>query len=226
MEFLDQLVLDASGSPWILLAVLAFTIIDGFFPPVPSESVVVGLAALSVTTGQPSLVLLGIVAALGAMIGDNIAYEIGRRIGRSEQGLSRFALARKPWFTKAMARASAALQRRVSTAVLAGRFIPGGRVAVNVTAGASGVLPRVFRPLTVLSGICWAAYSIIVGTVAGSWVHDHPVLGVLVAIVLGIVIGLVVDATLALVRRRRERRQVVRDQDQDHDQAELEKLCT
>lgn len=206
MEFLDQLVLDASGSPWILLAVLAFTIIDGFFPPIPSESVVVGLAAISISTGQPSMLLLALAAALGAMVGDNIAYEIGRRIARSERGFSRFSWTRKPWFIKATARASAELQRRVSTAVLAGRFIPGGRVAVNVTAGASGVPPTVFRPLTVLSGICWATYSIVIGTIAGAWVREHPVLGALLAVGLGIVLGVVIDTVLSLIRRRRQAR--------------------
>jgi membrane-associated protein len=204
VDLLNQLILDASSSPWILLVVLVFTIIDGFFPPLPSESIVVGLAAISITTGQPSLILLGLVAALGAIVGDNIAYGIGRRIARSEHGLSRFGWMRRPWFTKAMAHASAALQRRVSSAVLAGRFIPGGRVAVNVMAGVSGVPPRVFRPLTVLSGLCWAAYSIIIGTVAGSWVSEHPVLGAGVAIVLGIVIGVIIDAVMSLVRRRRD----------------------
>lgn len=222
MEFLDQLVLDASGSPWILLAVLAFTIIDGFFPPIPSESVVVGLAAISISTGQPSMLLLALAAALGAMVGDNIAYEIGRRIARSERGFSRFSWTRKPWFIKATARASAELQRRVSTAVLAGRFIPGGRVAVNVTAGASGVPPTVFRPLTVLSGICWAAYSIAIGTVAGAWVHEHPVLGALLAVVLGIVMGLLIDTVIGFVRRRRERRTAVVEEDR----ADREKLFT
>jgi membrane protein DedA with SNARE-associated domain len=136
------------------------------------------------------------VAAVGAFIGDNLTYEIGRRIG-----LDRFGWMRRPWFTKIMGKASAALERRVSSAVLAGRFVPGGRVAVSLVAGASGVPRKVFRPLTVLSSISWAGYSLVLGTIAGAWVGAHPLLGALLAVGLGILIGWLVDTALAVRRR-------------------------
>jgi membrane protein DedA with SNARE-associated domain len=198
MDPISQFILDASGSPLALLAVLVLTIADGICPLVPSESVVIGLAAIGISTGHPPLLLLGLVAALGALIGDNITFQIGRRIG-----LDRFGWMRRPWFTKVMSRASAALERRVSTAVLAGRFVPGGRVAVNLVAGASGVPPRVFRPLTVVSSICWAGYSLVLGTVAGAWFGAHPLLGALLAMGLGVLIGWLIDTAMAVRRRLR-----------------------
>ena len=35
--------------PWILLAVTLLATIDGFFPPVPSESIVIAVAVLTIT---------------------------------------------------------------------------------------------------------------------------------------------------------------------------------
>jgi membrane protein DedA with SNARE-associated domain len=196
MDPISQFILAAAGSPLVLPAVLLLTVADGICPVVPSESVVIGLAAIGISTGQPALLLLGLVAAVGAFIGDNLTYEIGRRIG-----LDRFRWMRRPWFTKIMGKASAALERRVSSAVLAGRFIPGGRVAVSLVAGASGVPRKVFRPLTVLSSISWAGYSLVLGTIAGAWVGAHPLLGALLAVGLGILIGWLIDTALAVRRR-------------------------
>lgn len=199
MEAFTEFILAAAGSPWVLLVVLLCTIIDSVIPPVPSESLIVGLAAISVTTGEPSLWLLGAVAVTGAVIGDNIAYEIGRRVGTQ-----RFAWMRRPAVVRAMDWAGAALERRVSSAMLAGRFVPVGRIAINMTAGATGIPRRVFRPLSVLAGGTWALYSVAIGSVAGNWVSDNPLLGAVIAIAIGVVVGFVIDAVMTRLRRRRE----------------------
>lgn len=198
MDALAHVILAAAGSPWALLAVAALIIIDGIIPLVPSESVVIGLAAIGVGTGHPALLLLGVVAAAAAWVGDNLAYEIGRAIG-----ISRFGWMRRPWFAGAMTKAAAALDRRVSSAVLAGRFVPGGRVAISLVAGATRIPRRVYRPLTVASSSLWAAYSIVIGTIGGAWVAAHPVLGVALSIGLGMVLGALIDQLLGVIRRRR-----------------------
>ena len=41
------------GSPWIFVVLYLFATIDGFFPPIPSESVVIALAAVSMAEGTP-----------------------------------------------------------------------------------------------------------------------------------------------------------------------------
>ena len=80
MPELDAWAATLAASPWIFLILYAFTTIDGVFPPVPSESVVIILAALSTSGGKPNSWLLGAVAATGAFTGDQIAYSIGRHI--------------------------------------------------------------------------------------------------------------------------------------------------
>ena len=65
--------------PWVIGALWGLCVIDGFFPPVPSESLVVALAAI----GHPSRWLIIPVAAAGAICGDNIAYWVGRQLGHT-----------------------------------------------------------------------------------------------------------------------------------------------
>ena len=57
MDNINNFVLTYSGAPWVYLVLFACCLLDGFFPPIPSESLVVGLAAL---------VFLALVAALNA----------------------------------------------------------------------------------------------------------------------------------------------------------------
>lgn len=101
------------------------------------------------------------------------------------------------------------LDHRVSSAVLAGRFVPGGRVGVSLVAGASRIRRSIFRPLTLLSAACWTVYLLIIGAVAGSWVGQHPALAALAATGLGLLIGFVIDTTFAAIRRRRHRGRAV-----------------
>ena len=44
-----------ADSLWVYPALTLFALVDGFFPPIPSESVVIALASLSVSHGAPHL---------------------------------------------------------------------------------------------------------------------------------------------------------------------------
>lgn len=197
---LTQWILDASTSPLVYLLVFAVCVIDGFFPPIPSESVVVALAALAVSSGSPWMLPLAAVAAAGAIVGDNIAYLIGRRVGTE-----RWAWMRRPRIAASFEKARAGLQKRGVMVILTGRFIPVGRVAVNMTAGATGYPRRSFVPLTIIGGIGWALYSIGIGVLAGHWVADNPLLGTVVAIAVAMVVGAAVDFIRGRLAARAER---------------------
>ncbi len=195
LDGVNDVILNLAGSPWVYLVVFAFVAIDAFVPPVPSESALVALAAVSVSSGDPDLLLLGLVAVAGALVGDNTAYGIGRKMGTD-----RFAILRKPKAVELIERAETELDKRAATLILTARYIPVGRVAVNVTAGATRFPYRRFLPLAVLAAISWAAYNIGIGVVAGSWVRDNPLLGAAAAIVFALVVGVVIDKIMA--RRR------------------------
>jgi membrane-associated protein len=185
---LNDTVSTLAGSPWVYLVVVVVCLVDGFFPPVPSETVVVAAAAVSASTGSPNMLLLVAVAALGAMAGDNIAFEIGRRIG-----VTRFRWMRAARVARAIDWARRGLDRRGALLIFTARYIPVGRIAVNMTAGATGYPRRRFIPLSAVAGLTWAIYSTAIGLVAGQWLHDQPLLAVLVAIGFAAVVGAAVD---------------------------------
>ena len=216
LDGINDLALDLAGSPWIYVIVLAFVAIDAFFPPVPSESVIVALAAISVSSGEPNLVLLAVVSIAGALIGDNTAYGIGRRLGTD-----RFAVLRRPRSVRLIQRAQEELDKRAATLILTARYVPVGRVAVNVTAGATRFPYRRFLPLAVLAATSWAVYSVVIGVVAGSWVEDNPLLGAGVAVVIAMIAGVAVDQLLARRRRRLSMRRGVSHPENAQDDPEL-----
>lgn len=200
MDIVNELILQAAASPWLYLVMFATAVIDGFFPPIPSETVLVAAAAVAASTGETNLWLLCAVAAFGAMIGDNIAYAIGRAVGTS-----RFAWMRRPRVAAAFSRAQNTLTRSGAPLILGARYIPVGRVAVNMSAGALGYPWRRFLPLSAVAGATWALFSAGIGILAGHWLEDQPLLSAVFGIAFALVIGFAIDRVAAIRRRRRAR---------------------
>jgi membrane-associated protein len=201
MEFLTDALLSTVTSPWVYAVIFAIVVFDGFFPPVPSETIVVAAAAIGVSTGSPNPLVVVVIAAIGATLGDNIAYLLGRHIGTS-----RFRWMRHPRAVRAFHWAAAGIRSRPAALILTARYIPVGRIAVNMTAGATRFSHRRFWPLTVLAGASWASYSVAIGLVAGHWVKDQPLLGAAVGVVLAIGFGLVIDRVTSVIAKRRATR--------------------
>lgn len=191
MQAINDFILAAAGQPWVLVLVLACCVIDGFFPPVPSESVVVGLAAVAATADVPNPMLLALVAAAGAFSGDNIAYLLGRRVGTT-----RWSWMRGPRMQAAFRWAGRELRKRPASLILVARFVPIGRVAVNLTAGVTHYPHLRFVGLTVLSASLWAGYSVAIGLFFGQWFEDNHLLGAAIAIVCAVALGIVVDLVI------------------------------
>ena len=195
MQAINDFILAAAGQPWVLLLVLACCVIDGFFPPIPSESVVVGLAAVAATAEVPNPFVLGLVAALGAFSGVNIAYLIGRKVGTN-----RWAWMRGQRMQGAFRWAGAELRKRPASLILVARFVPIGRVAVNLTAGVTHYHHLRFVGLTCLSALLWGAYSVGIGLFFGQWFEENHLLGAAIAIVCAVALGIVVDLAINKLR--------------------------
>lgn len=195
MQAINEFILAAAAQPWVLLLVLACCLIDGFFPPIPSESVVVGLAAVAATADVPNPWLLMAVAGLGAFSGDNMAYFIGRRVGTR-----RWHWMRGPRMQSAFRWAGDELRKRPASLILVARFIPIGRVAVNLTAGVTHYSHVRFVGLTVLSATLWASYSVGIGLFFGQWFENNHLLGAAIAIVCAVGLGIVVDLIINRIR--------------------------
>jgi membrane protein DedA with SNARE-associated domain len=195
VQEINEFILAAAGQPWVLILVFACCVIDGFFPPIPSESVVVGLAAVAATADIPNPLLLIATAGAGAFVGDNTAYLIGRGTGTR-----RWAWMRGPRMQAAFHWAGRELRKRPASLILVARFVPIGRVAVNLTAGATGYPRPKFVGLTVLSATVWAGYSVAIGLFFGQWFEDNHLLGATIAIVCAIVLGIAVDVAISKLR--------------------------
>ncbi|MFV0253432.1 MAG: DedA family protein [Beutenbergiaceae bacterium] len=212
MDVLNDFILQAAASPWLLLVMFAVAVIDGFFPPVPSETVLVAAIAVASATGAYSTIaLLCLIAAAGAMIGDNIAYGIGRKVGTT-----RFWWMRGPRIAAAFARAGNALSNRGAALILGARYIPVGRVAVNMSAGALRYPWRQFVPLSGIATASWAIYSALIGLVAGQWLADQPLLSAVIGVVFAVLIGVSIDRISSARRRRSSAKPKPRSADGRH----------
>jgi membrane protein DedA with SNARE-associated domain len=196
---LTALLVDLVASPWMPLVVLAVCLIDGFFPPVPSETTVVAALAVALAAGEvPQAVVIVLAAASGAIAGDSIAYAVGRKVG-----LERFGWMRRERVRKVSALLRERVQRSPAMLLLVARYIPVGRVAVNATAGATRLPYGRFLPLSAVAGTAWAAMCLVVAGASAAWLGD-PLWASLAAIAIMLLFGVIVDA---IARRRSTRRE-------------------
>jgi membrane protein DedA with SNARE-associated domain len=185
---------------------LLFFFVDGFAMVVPSETLIVALAAFSRHSGEPNLWILGLTALAGAMAGDNMAYLLGRKIG-----LNRWKWMRRPKVQKAFAWARYELEKRGAVLIFTARYIPWGRVAVNYVAGTTGFPRRRFFLLDAFACVTWVGYSVGIGIVASSFplLHHNPLLGAGIAVVFAVILGIVIDHLLRWWHKRLGRNDVV-----------------
>ncbi|WP_293694482.1 VTT domain-containing protein [uncultured Agrococcus sp.] len=186
-----------TSSPWLLAVIIAVCIIDGFFPPVPSESTVVAaLAAVIATGGTPFwIAAIVVVAAVGAIVGDSIAYALGRRVG-----VDRFAWMRGPKVRRTIEWITGRMHSTPAVLLLVGRYIPVGRVAVNSVAGVAGVRYRKFLLLSIMAGSFWAIMCLVIASASAAWLAD-PFWSAVFAVVFMMALGILID----FIARRRMR---------------------
>jgi membrane protein DedA with SNARE-associated domain/membrane-associated phospholipid phosphatase len=153
------------------------------------------------------------VAAMGAIIGDSLGYEIGKHLGPR---LRRSRLGR--WVgEERWGRAEGYLAHHGGRAVFFGRFVGVFRAMVPTIAGLSRMPYRTFLPWNAIGGLIWAPGFVLLGYVAGGSYHQvakwagraSTVLVILVMGVVAIVLG-----ARAVVRREGAVRTWARSQSQ------------
>jgi membrane-associated protein len=194
-----ELVEGAMSSPWVFLALFAFSAVDAFFPMVPSESLVVTAGVFSASHGEPALALVILAAGGGAFAGDHVSYLIGRTAGqrvarRIQPGTKRAASF--DW-------AGRTLATRGGLVLIICRYIPGARTAVTLTAGAVGYRLRSFSPFDAIAALAWGVYSALIGYVGGSAFEDDPLKGLALGLGLALALAGVAELVRLVLRRRR-----------------------
>jgi membrane protein DedA with SNARE-associated domain len=102
----------------------------------------------------------------------------------------------------AFARAADGLARRPGLYLVGAKFLPFVRVAVTMTAGASGLSVRRYVPRSFVASTLYTLYHVAVGAAAGFWFAVNPLVAALVAIATVFALGFLFDQIARLRRRR------------------------
>ena len=188
LDALTTLLEAGAAAPWVLAVVLLIAVGDALFPPVPSEGVVVALAAVAVAGHGPHLPLLALAAAVGAFLGDSLTFVVGRRYG--PQRLARVDTPARPAPAGARVRHPGAPRRpgrahRPLRAARPGRREPHRRRHRLPAASLRRPRRARRRDLGRLVGGRRA--------LAGHWLDGNPLLGSGAGIALALGLGLAVD---------------------------------
>jgi membrane-associated protein len=192
--------LSAFGALGIAVVLFAETgLLVGFFLPGDSLLFTAGLLCVPGVHGAVHLSLpqVLIAAVVGALLGAQAGYWIGRRGGRALLARSR---ARK--LQEGAARAEELLERYGhAKAIVLARFVPVVRTVLNPMAGALNVPARVFTIWQIVGGTVWTVGLVLGGYALGSSVPnvDRYLLPMVAVIVVISLLPLVIE----VIRSRR-----------------------
>ena len=193
----DWLVEAIESGPVGYLLVFAGCVGDVILPVLPSESLVITAGVLAADGGL-SLGLIILVAATGALIGDNVVYWLGRTTGmpianrlfKSTKGQARLQHAQE------------SVRRNGPALIAGGRFLPGGRTASTFAAGLSRYPWPRFIVVDLIAVAAWATMAAMLGYAGGRVFEDNKALALGVSFAAGLcVIGLIEIARRVLARR-------------------------
>jgi len=193
----DWLTQEVGQSALTYPVVLAAAGLDVLFPLIPSETIVITASVLA-AQGELWIWLIVPLVALGAFIGDNLCYLLGRKVGdpiadrlfKGEKGQAGLQWAEQ------------ALRRRGAILIGVGRFIPGGRTA---TTFAAGTLEMPYRSFAVADGFAasvWALYICMLGYLGGETFKDSLWLPLATSFACAMAVGASFEAWRRFQRRK------------------------
>jgi membrane protein DedA with SNARE-associated domain len=192
------------AGPWayVVLALLAAAESAVFVGVVVPGETAMLLGGFLAFRGRISLEAMMAAGALGAVVGDSVGYQIGRRFG---QPLERSRLGRKVG-ERRWASAEAYLRAKGGRAVFLGRFVGVLRALIPALAGMSRMPYRTFLLWNLAGGVIWASGFVLLGYLAGSsWRQVESIVGRASLLLLAVVmlVGLVVLAARWVARHPR-----------------------
>jgi membrane protein DedA with SNARE-associated domain len=191
-----HLVANASG--WAYGIVFLLAVLDAVFPVVPSETAVI-TAGVVASGGDLFLPLVIVLAAAGAFLGDNTAYWIGRKFGGWV--VERFFSGEKA--RRRLEWAERQIRERGGQLIVIGRFVPGGRTAVTLSAGLLHYSWPRFLVLDAVAASIWALYASFLGYFGGKAFEHEAWKGLLLALGIGFAMAGAIEAGRWIVKRAR-----------------------
>lgn len=166
-------------------------------PFLPGDSLLF-TAGLFCKSGQLEILVLLPLLFIAAVLGDNVNYWVGRRLGLS---VFQWNFRGKPLVKKAyLERTEIFFAQYGSFAVVMGRFIPFVRTFTPFAAGIAKMDYRKFIVIDVIGGILWIGSMMMAGYLLGEipWIREHVDL-----IAVGIVAISVAPLLISLLRRKK-----------------------
>lgn len=163
-EWLDEF----SANWWFLLIIFSVAFLDSVFPVVPGETTVIA-GGVAAGAGNQSLALVILAGAVGAFLGDNLAYWIGDKF---EPRIRSWA-AQKPNREARLESAGLQIKKRGGLLLITARFIPGGRTILTVSSGITQQPRLWFAAWVAVAGTIWATYAAGLGYLFGQAFEDN-----------------------------------------------------
>ncbi len=160
--------------------------------PVPGETILL-IAGYFASTGEFHLGLVMLIAATGAVIGDNIGFAIGHHFGRNVLlRVGRFFFLTPKRFEHM----ENYFERHGNKTILVARFITGLRVFAALLAGASRKMPwRIFFAYNVAGAFLWSVVITTLGYLFGQslpllikWVGRSGTILLVLAVVIAVIV--------------------------------------
>ena len=192
-EWLDEF----SANWWFLLIIFSVALLDSVLPVVPSETTVIA-GGVAAGAGNQTLAFVILAGAIGAFLGDNLAYTIGDRF---EPRVRRWA-ARKPNREARIEAAGLQIKKRGGLLLITARFIPGGRTILTMSSGITQQPRLWFAAWVAVAVTIWATYAAGLGYLFGRAFEDNHSAAFWLAFGTALAITLLVE----LIRWSRERR--------------------
>lgn len=193
-------------------AVVLFVMIESSGIPFPGETMLLLASFYAAIDNQLQLPLIIACAALGAIIGDNIGFYVGRTGGKAFVERYGRYLFLKP---QHLERAGKFFAKYGDKTVFFGRFVAILRAWAAFLAGVNQMRWRTFLLYNAAGGILWATIFGVLGYYAGKIFHDNFArvehLASTISLVLGGVIVAVVIVIVAVLYRRRHKRNTEQD---------------
>ncbi len=193
----DWLTSHVSGSPITYLVVFAAAGGDVIFPLIPSETIVITAAVIAAQGGLHIWLIIPL-AAIGAFLGDNVSYWLGRKVGdpvAERLFRSQTQQERLQW-------AERAVRRRGPVLILVGRFLPGGRTVSTFAAGTLETQYGRFAAADGLAASLWAVYASMLGYIGGASFKNTLWKPLAFSVGLALLIGVLIEAWRQVQKRR------------------------
>jgi membrane-associated protein len=190
---------DWAGNWWFLGVVFGIALLDSVVPIVPSETTVI-IAGVAVSVGETpySLWMVIVAGAVGAFIGDNVAYSLGRAFAGPFERRAQ----RKPKFGARLEWAEDQIRARGGLLLITARFIPGGRTLLTLSCGITRQRRAWFMGWVAVAVVIWASYAAGLAYVVGKPFEDNHTAAFWTAF--GTALG--VNVIIELVRHRSQKR--------------------